>query len=225
MIADIPGLIEGASEGKGLGHDFLRHVDRTAVLLHLIDVYSDDAGRAYQTIRRELEKYSDLKDRPEIVALTKCEGLDEEIIKMQTASILATNPNAKIYAISSAAHQGLDELLRALLKEKNIAAIEPARADIPVIELSKDDIPVIELSKEAVGDTWTVEVQDGIFIVRGEKIEKFARRTDFSNYAAINRLRDIMKKMGIRAELTSRGATDDSVISIAGHEFTLVEDW
>ena len=87
LIADIPGLIEGAAEGKGLGHDFLRHVDRTSVLLHLIDVYNNDAGEAYQTIRNELEKYSDLASRPEIVALTKCEGVDEDIIKMQMASI------------------------------------------------------------------------------------------------------------------------------------------
>ena len=81
LIADIPGLIEGAAEGKGLGHDFLRHVERTAVLLHLVDVYNDDAGEAYQTIRSELEKYSDLVSRPEVVALTKCEGVDEEIVK------------------------------------------------------------------------------------------------------------------------------------------------
>ena len=220
LIADIPGLIEGASEGKGLGHDFLRHVDRTAVLLHLVDVYSDDAGKAYLTIRHELEKYSDLASRPEIVALTKCEGLDDEIIKMQMASILAINPSAKIFAISSAAHQGLDELLRELLKEKN------SKKEIKTEKtIEKSDIPVIELSSDEVGDTWTVEVEDDKFIVKGPKIEKFARRTDFSNYAAINRLRDIMKKMGIRAELTSRGATDDSIISIAGHEFTLVEDW
>ena len=220
LIADIPGLIEGASEGKGLGHDFLRHVDRTAVLLHLIDVYSDDAGQAYQTIRHELEKYSDLASRPEIVALTKCEGLDEEIIKMQMASILAVNPSAKIFAISSAAHQGLDELLRELLKEKKSKKeIKPEKT------IEKSDSPVIELSSDEIGDTWTVEVEDGKFVVRGAKIEKFARRTNFDNYAAVNRLRDIMKKMGIRAELTSRGATDDSIISIAGHEFTLVEDW
>ena len=114
LIADIPGLIEGASEGKGLGHDFLRHVDRTAVLLHLVDIYNNDAGEAYQTIRNELDKYSDLKDRPEIVALTKCEGVDDDIIKMQMASILAKNPAAKIYTISAQAHQGLNELLRAL---------------------------------------------------------------------------------------------------------------
>ena len=114
LIADIPGLIEGASEGKGLGHDFLRHIDRTAVLLHLVDVYNDDAGEAYQTIRNELDKYSDLATRPEIVALTKCEGVDEDIVKMQIASILAKNPDAKVFAISSSAHQGLTELLREL---------------------------------------------------------------------------------------------------------------
>ena len=108
LIADIPGLIEGAADGKGLGHDFLRHVDRTAVLLHLIDVYNEDAGAAYQTIRRELERYSDLASRPEIVALTKCEGLDSEIIAMQQAAILAVNPNARVFALSSQAGTSLD---------------------------------------------------------------------------------------------------------------------
>ena len=75
-------------------------------------------------------------------------------------------------------------------------------------------------------DTWKVEkTEDGKFIVTGEKIEKFARRTDMNNYASVNRLRDIMKKLGIRAELTTQGATPESIISIAGKEFTLVEDW
>ena len=83
-------------------------------MLHLVDVYNNDAGEAYETIRKELEKYSDLKDRPEIVALTKCEGVDKEIIEMQMASILAKNPSAQIFTISSSAHQGLKELLREL---------------------------------------------------------------------------------------------------------------
>ncbi len=251
LIADIPGLIEGASEGKGLGHDFLRHVDRTAVLLHLVDVYSDDAGQAYKTIRNELEKYSDLASRPEIVALTKCEGLDQEIIDMQTAAILRENPDVHIYTISSAAHQGLTELLRALLEEKKSrnegeassttsgdlrrqresrigsSPVTTGRATgAPEVVDSSQSIPVISLSDNAIKDSWTIEkTDDEKFIIHGDKIEKFARRTDFSNYAAINRLRDIMKKMGIRAELTSQGAVDDSIISIAGHEFTLVEDW
>ena len=221
LIADIPGLIEGASEGKGLGHAFLRHIDRTAVLLHLIDVYDDDAGAAYRTIRNELEKYSDLATRPEVVALTKCEGLDSEIIAMQTASILRENPDAKVFAISSSAHQGIDELLRELVVEKETGA----REIIKEKKVKKTDLPVIKLGDDAVKDVWTVEKDGDKFIVKGEKIEKFARKTDLYNYASLNRLRDVMKKMGIRAELTTQGAKEDSIISIAGKEFTLVEDY
>ncbi|MBR2741591.1 GTPase ObgE [Candidatus Saccharibacteria bacterium] len=263
LIADIPGLIEGASEGKGLGHDFLRHVDRTAVLLHLVDVYNDDAGEAYQTIRNELEKYSDLASRPEIVALTKCEGVDEDIIKMQIASILEKNPNAKVFTISSSAHQGLTELLRELsaevlseshfsgpaspsstsytgqpaepsLRDESVGDVRNIRLSRSNRKLSREndisatpaEIPTITLSKDALKDTWKVEkLDDEHFKVTGEKIEKFARRTDLNNYASVNRLRDIMKKMGIRAELTSQGAKPDSLIEISGKEFTLVEDW
>ena len=221
LIADIPGLIEGAAEGKGLGHDFLRHVERTAVLLHLVDIYNDDAGAAYQTIRSELKKYQDLGDRPEIVALTKCEGVDEEIIKMQMTSILAQNPEAKIFAISAQAHTGLTELLRELysqIKENQTTVVEKS-------EIIKEDVPTIKLDDKLLKDTWQIEEKDEKFIVTGEKIEKFARRTDMNNYASVNRLRDIMKKMGIRGELTSLGAQPDSIISIAGKEFTLVEDY
>ena len=220
LIADIPGLIEGASEGKGLGHDFLRHVDRTAVLLHLVDIYNDDAGEAYQTIRNELNKYSDLADRPEVVALTKCEGVDEDIIKMQMAAILSKNPKAKVFTISSQSHQGLNELLRELKNE--IINKKPIKEEIEPIS---DDLPVIKLSEDALKDVWQVNKQDDRFIVTGEKIEKFARKTDLNNYASVNRLRDIMKKLGIRAELTNQGAKPDSIICIAGKEFTLVEDY
>lgn len=219
LVADIPGLIEGAAEGKGLGHDFLRHVERTAVLLHLVDVYNDDAGEAYQTIRNELSKYEDLASRPEIVALTKCEGVDEEIIKMQMSSILAKNPDAKIFAISAQAHTGLTELLREIYSE--VIKEKPVVEEVETVE----DIPTIELSPDKLKDAWKIEKVDDVFVVTGEKIEKFARRTDLNNYESLNRLRDIMKKMGIRAELTTMGAEPDSIISIAGKEFTLVEDY
>lgn len=87
-------------------------------------------------------------------------------------------------------------------------------------------IPTISLSDKAYKDTWqVVRTDEGKFIVTGEKIEKFARRTDLGNYASVNRLRDIMKKLGIKAELTSLGAEPESIISIAGKEFTLVEDY
>lgn len=253
LIADIPGLIEGAAEGKGLGHDFLRHVDRTAVLLHLIDIYNNDVKKAYQIVRRELDKYSDLKDRPEIIALTKCEGVDEEIIEMQSQAIREINQNAYIYSISAVSHQGIDDLLRALWQEiklskskilerqsltidtKNIISDQKNQ----VISLKKttsnkenepqvkqDELPVISLGREKLKNTWSVSLdENGVYHVTGEKIEKFARRTDMSNYASINRLRDILKKLGIRAELTNQGATQDSIIEIAGKTFTLVEQY
>lgn len=231
LIADIPGLIAGAADGKGLGHDFLRHVDRTAVLLHLIDIYNDDAGEAYATIRGELNRYSDLKDRPEIVALTKCEGLDDEIIAMQTAAILAQNPSAVVYHISSASGEGITELLRALKEhvlhgKTKASSAHAEQQDSPAEQDTDSALPTISLSPSHLSKTWSVtKREDGVYLVTGPKIEKFARRTDLSNYASVNRLRDIMKKLGIRAELTARGATPESIISIAGKEFTLVEDY
>lgn len=116
LIADIPGLIEGASEDKGLGDAFLRHIERSAVLLHLIDAYSDDVALAYQTIREELRRYSPaLLDHPEVVALTKIEGLDADMIAMQTDALTAVvAASTPIFAISSTAHTGLTELLRTL---------------------------------------------------------------------------------------------------------------
>ena len=241
LIADIPGLIEGAAEGRGLGHAFLRHVDRTAVLLHLVDVYNNDAGEAYRIIRNELDKYSDLKNRPEIVALTKCEGVDNEIIEMQSQAIREVNPNAYIYSISAVSKKGVEELLRALWQDIKIAKEkkqeqENVTADVILEDdantkhqITKDGIkgvPVISLSSHELKNTWTVtRGDDGVFHVTGEKIEKFARRTDMGNYASVNRLRDILKKLGIRAELTNQGATQDSIIEISGKTFTLVEQY
>lgn len=149
LIADIPGLIEGASEGKGLGDEFLRHVERTKVLLHLVDVYSEDAGKAYKDIRKELESYSaELAERPELVVLTKVEGLDEDIIKMQMSAILAANPQAKVMAMSSAAHQGTLDVLRELnlmIKEQKKTE---AASEKPEEEAEKNDIPVITLERK-----------------------------------------------------------------------------
>ena len=147
LIADIPGLIEGASEGKGLGDRFLRHVERTKVLLHLIDVYNDDAGKAYADIRQELANYSDeLANRPELVVLTKVEGVDEDIVKMQMASILEKNPNAKVMAMSASAHQGTQEVLREL-RLMIEAAQAPAETEENEAE-SDADIPVITLEQK-----------------------------------------------------------------------------
>ncbi len=220
LIADIPGLIEGAAEGKGLGDQFLRHVERTAVLLHLIDAYSNDIAGDYRTIRDELAKYSDeLTTRPEIIALTKTDGLDDDIVAMQKDALKEVAPNSTaIMTISSTAHKGLTELLRELRKE-----VEAARAKEQPEEEADDALPVISLSSEALTEAWSVEKDGDVYIVRGEKIEKFARRTNFDQYEGVNRLRDIMKKMGIAHELIRKGAKSDSTIRIGIDELTLIE--
>ena len=223
LIADIPGLIEGASEGKGLGVAFLRHVERTAVLLHLIDVYTDDITKAYKTIRTELTKYNiDLTDRPEVIALTKIDGLDQDIIQMQIDAVQKVAGKAPVFAISSTAHKGLTEVLRALRQK-----VVDARKISEILEEDDEDIETISLSENKIAESWKVDrikEDDKIyFVVTGDKIERFARRTKFESYEGVNRLRDIMKKLGISHELRRRGAEGESIIRIGDNEFTLLE--
>lgn len=223
LIADIPGLIEGASEGKGLGTAFLRHVERTAVLLHLIDAYTDDVVSAYKTIRSELHKYNiDLTDRPEIIALTKIDGLDDDIVQMQIDALKAVVGKTPVFAISSNAHKGLTEVLRALRQK-----VTESRKLSETIEEDDEEIETISLSNAKIAESWSVDRVDEddkiIFIVSGDKIERFARRTKFESYEGVNRLRDIMKKLGIAHELRRRGAEGDSIIRIGDQEFTFLE--
>ena len=228
LIADIPGLIEGASEGKGLGDAFLRHVERTAVLLHLIDVYEDDVAERYQTIRSELEKYQpELINRPEVIALTKTEGLDDDIISMQIDSLkTVVTKDAQIFAISSSAHKNLKEVLRALRTKvyEHYTKIEQEAET----NNEDGDLPVISLSQDEISNSWFVKYDEerNIYVVTGQKIEKFARRTNFSSVHGVNRLRDIMHKMGISHELRRMGAENYSRIQIGSDIFQLIDsDW
>ena len=226
LIADIPGLIEGASEGKGLGDAFLRHIERTAVILHLVDAYSEDVAAAYKTIRGELAAYSeDLASRPEVVALTKVEGLDDELIAMQKDALQAAAGDVPVFALSSQAHTGLTDVLRELRRE----VVEMREAEKAAAEEDEDTsgLAVISLGVEEKALAWKVKkVEDGertVFVVKGHKIEKFTRRTRFETFEGVNRLRDIMKKMGITHALQRAGAEGDSIIKIGLDEFTLVE--
>jgi GTP-binding protein len=221
LIADIPGLIEGASQGKGLGDAFLRHVERTSVLLHLIDVYNDDVAKAYRTIRLELASYSpELLSRPEVVALTKTEGVDSEIIGMQMRALRsAVDSETEIVAISSQSHEGIKTTLRLLAKLVHAAAEATAKE----VSGDDDDMPVIRLSDRSRSAAWSVQREGDVFVVSGEKIEKFARRTNYDNFEGLNRLRDIMKKLGISHELRRQGAQGDSTIRINDNEFTFIE--
>lgn len=146
LIADIPGIIDGAAMGKGLGFKFLRHVERCKVLLHLIDVYTPDAGEAYAKIRHELRSYSEeLAARPEIIALSKTEGVDQDIIDMQIASIKKHNPKAQVLAISSVAHQNLQQTLRALLKQVRAATSAKTQGGEAESQ-GQNSLPVITLA-------------------------------------------------------------------------------
>ncbi|MBQ0821076.1 GTPase ObgE [Microvirga terrae] len=124
VLADIPGLIEGASEGVGLGDRFLSHVERCRVLLHLVEGTSEDAGEAYRTVRHEIEAYGHgLSEKPEIVALSKADALDEETLKEQLKKLKKAAKQTP-YVVSSASGQGVQEVLQALL-----TVIDQARAE------------------------------------------------------------------------------------------------
>jgi GTP-binding protein len=211
LVADIPGLIEGASEGKGLGDEFLRHVERTQILIHLIDIYQDDIPKAYKTIQQELKSYSgDLSKRPQIVALTKIEGLDDEMIADKLAELRKVVPTrTAVFAISAPSKKGVKELLykaKELVTKQRIKIAKTAKEEIPVIKLGDDDV------------SWRVVKTKKAYEVTGRKIERFAARTDFTSSHGLQRLRDIMRKMGITRELKRQGIQVGDSIIINGYE-------
>lgn len=219
LIADIPGLIEGASKGKGLGDAFLRHIERTAVILHLVDAYSNDPAAAYRTIRDELTAYStDLAKLPEVVVLSKTDGLDQEIVMDQQKSLQKVVPHGTSLTMSAVAHTGLIEVLRALAvevaKKRQLEAEEATR----LAEQQVKDETTITLSEREIADAWKVEQVGDRFVVTGSKIERFALRTDYTNPHSVNRLRDIMKKMGVTHELLRQQAEPDSIIAFGRPE-------
>ncbi len=193
LIADIPGLIEGASEGKGLGDEFLRHVERTKVLVHVVDAYQEDIAKAYQVIRGELKAYRiDLSNKPEIIAINKVDGLDEEIIEDQMKSLRkVAGKKAQIFSISATSGKNIKELMYAVadVVSKTVAAEEKLNNELPIITLSDTD------------DAWQITRVDEGYMVIGQKIERFAMRTDFENEEGVDRLRNILRKMGIMHDL------------------------
>ncbi len=207
VAADIPGLIEGASQGKGLGDEFLRHIERTAVLLHLIDASSQQLEQDFSTIQGELANYGhDLDKRPQIVVLTKIDSLKPAEIKakLKTMTVATKDP---VFAISAVAHKGLDKVLRAAVK-----AITEARSQLE----AEADSFVYDLSNVATKQGWQIEPIQGGWQVTGTKIEGFARRTDMDNDESVQRLRAIMTKMGIAKKLDQLGIGAGDIVEVAG---------
>lgn len=214
LFADIPGLIEGAAEGKGLGDEFLRHVERTAVLMHLIDVYQPDIVETYTTIQRELQAYKiDLSHKPQLVVVTKIEGLDADIIEDQMAQLRTVVPEGTpIMAISAQTHVGLREVLHTA-RQMVDAVHEAERQAIADAADETTGLPVIRIQNDTMA--WNVErLNETMFMVKGHKIEKFAARTNFDSEDGVQRLRDIMKKMGIMHALRRQGINAGDVIKI-----------
>ncbi|HSW79719.1 MAG TPA: GTPase ObgE [Candidatus Saccharimonadales bacterium] len=213
LFADIPGLIEGAALGKGLGHEFLRHIERTKVLIHVIDAYQDDLEAAYKTIQDELKTYKvNLSKRPQLIALNKVEGLDDEIVADLMARLHKAAPkNTPLFAISATSGQGVQELLFAVKK-----AVDTQKKVAEEKLKSKDALPILTLDETE--QAWKVTKDGDSFVVTGKKIEKFAARTDFSNEQAVHRLRVILKKMGISHELERKGIKPDNKVQIGKNE-------
>jgi len=199
LIADIPGLIDGASGGRGLGDEFLRHVERTQVLLHMIDVYSDDIVLDYTTIQNELKNYKiDLSKKPQIVALTKIEGLDDDIVEDQANTLTQNTAVETVHLLSALSGKGLQSLLYTL--NNTVTEIKQKAADTAAENDEYNGLPIITI-KEDHEDLSTVVWEGKHLVVTGKKIERFAKRTDFESEDGVRRLRDIMRKMGIMKQI------------------------
>jgi GTPase len=218
-VADVPGLIEGASEGRGLGHDFLRHVERCAALVHVVDCATMEPGRDpasdLDVIERELARYGGLDDRPRIVALNKADVPDaRELAEMVRPDIEARGLPCVV--VSAAAHQGLRELSFHMAR-----LVEQRRAAAPPPEPSR-----IVLRPQAVsGPDFTVARQGERWRVRGEKPERWVRQTDFSNDEAVGYLADRLARLGVEERLLELGAQPGDDVVIGPDEDAVVFDF
>ncbi len=212
-VADVPGLIEGASEGRGLGHDFLRHVERCAALVHVIDCATVDPGRDplsdLDVIEAELAAYGGLEDRPRIVALNKTDVPDAKEIAAFVRDDLEAR-GLDVFDVSAASHAGLRELSFAMAE-----IVASRRAAAPVEESTR--IVLRPPAEAGVGREFTITRINEQWVVRGEKPKRWVRQTEFSNDEAVGFLADRLNRLGVEDELLKLGAKagDDVVIGDA----------
>jgi GTP-binding protein len=218
-VADVPGLIPGASQGKGLGLEFLRHVERCSVLVHVLDCATMEPGRDpiddLDTIENELALYGGLEGRPRIVALNKIDVPDGRTLAELVRPILEER-GYPVYEISAATHEGLRPLSFAMA-ERVIAARLAAEPD--------ENVRVV-VTPKAVDDTgFTVTAEEDGYRVRGERPERWVRQTDFSNDEAVGYLADRLARLGVEDRLIEVGATPGSTVMIGGADDAVVFDW
>ncbi|WP_173916017.1 GTPase ObgE [Halobacillus sp. Marseille-Q1614] len=219
VMADLPGLIEGAHEGVGLGHQFLRHVERTRLLLHVIDM-SGLEGRDpyddYVTINNELSSYDErLSQRPQIIIANKMDIPEaEENLKSFKEKV---GDEVEIFPISTVTRTGLDELLYAVADKLDEI---PKHQNEEIEEV--DERVVYKYEKEEAPFKVT-RADDGAYVLYGEKIESVFRKTDFTRDQSINRFARQMRSMGVDEELRRRGAKDGDTVRLLDYEFEFVD--
>lgn len=213
VMADIPGLIEGASEGVGLGHDFLRHIERTKVLVHVVDAASTegrDPVEDIKTIMNELKSYDEsLLERPQLIAANKIDAIyDEE--NSQIERIKEAFPDIKVFPISGVSGKGIQELLYELVKVLSTIdrTVKVFEKEFEVDYSSDKNLP------------FTVEIdEDGVFVVEGPRIEKMLGYTNLDSEKGFDFFQKFLKTSGVLEKLEEAGIVDGNTVRMYGHEF------
>ncbi len=211
VLADIPGLIEGAHRGVGLGHQFLRHVERSRVLLHVVDASVSDPVATYEAVREELELYNPaLAAKPELVALNK---IDRSDVRERVQTILARfkqeHPDLDVTPVSAMTTQGVDRLIGLM--------VETLSALPPELPPSVDTMKVYRLSPRT-DDGWTIETEGDFYRVRGKRVERVVAMTDLTNPDAVEMLQSTLKRMGVLQALEARGVTSGDTVRFGNVE-------
>lgn len=217
VMADIPGLIEGASEGVGLGHEFLRHVERCRLIVHIVDV-SGSEGRDpvedFETITRELESFSfDLAESPVIVAANKCDMATEEQIERFREYI--ENKGLQFFEISAATTQGTQELVKAVYYE--LQKLPPVKR-FEAQPLTREELDEKLLSKKE----FEVTVEDGVYFVEADWLWDILRTADMDDYSSLQYFQKVLRSSGIIDKLEQMGINEGDTVSIFDFEFEFV---
>lgn len=223
VMADLPGLIEGASEGVGLGHEFLRHVERTRIIIHVVDMSGSEGRDPFEDwvlINDELKQYNAaLIDRPQIVAANKMDMPDsEENLVSFRERIAELRPDLEIMPISSLTRQGVQELLYRATDILDSIPVAPV-----VQEVAGKERKVYKLEAEE-DNSFTITRDNEAYVVNSPRIERMIKRMQLSTHDAILKLARTLRHMGVDAELRRRGAVEGTIVRIADFEFEFVEN-
>ena len=217
VMADLPGLIEGAHEGVGLGHQFLRHVERTRLLVHVIDmaaIEGRDPYEDYQKINQELKAYDEkLLERPQIIVANK---MDMPGAKENLQEFKARLTDKPVYEISALTKEGLKELLFAIAEK-----LQSIPKQTPILE--ETDEKVVYRYHEEKESFEITRDPDGAYVLKGEKVEKLFKMTDFSRDEAVQRFARQLRGMGVDQALREKGAKDGDTVRLLDFEFEFIE--